>query len=357
MAGQNERNCQIRMSPSLWKHVGEMAQEFGYQDRRGGHSPLIREVIATAVAKWVHSPYVCKSASHTVLVTDKGDMFYRQVQTLHLNFQRERLPSGIEMKQEKRDYYHQRYFKLRQESQANNQAIPDELEWFQSRWLMNFLAVWNGRLEACDISSFRQEPLSSKVDSFGPTYKSADLEVHAMAGRFLTREITVGLQDYVQWKNNEAPTFDRLDIPIDIPTTNLEVCVVIDKRLFASLGVEAEAIANLALEFRNRESARFEGLDVATRYRGVDLDAQPGRSGDEGEELVRSQIACLESRVIEILETKNGDARQGFRFHNKDAIISALKKPKDFLFYLLRWPAPQLGIEVCVRWEKPVKME
>ena len=356
MAGQNERNCQVRMPSSLWKQVGEVAHDLGYTDTRGGHSPLIREIIAASVAKWKHSPYVCRSARHTVLVTENGDIFYRQVQILHLNSPRERLPSGIEMKQEKRDYYHQRYFRLRQESQVNRQEIPDELEWFQSRWLLNFLAVWNGRLSAIDIESFREKPLSSKVDTFGPTYKSADLEVHAMAGRFLTREITVGLQDYVQWKGPEMPTFDRIDIPIDIPTTDLEVCVVIDRRLFAALGVEPEAIANLALEFRNRESARFEGQDVAIRYQENDFDGQSGRSGDEGTEEVRHQIAVLESRIREILEVKEVGQEES-RFVNKAATISALKKPKDFLFYNLKWPSPHLGIEVCVRWEKPVKME
>lgn len=352
MPGHNERNCQIRMSSSLWDQVGEIARELGFQDARGGHSALAREMIAAGVAKWTHSPYVCRSSRHMVLVTARGDIFYRQVQILHLNSQRERLPSSIEMKQEKRDYYHQKYRKLRT-AKGKKERIPEELEWFQSQWLLNFLAVWNGRLEANDIDSFGQEPLSARTDLFGPTYKSADLEVHSMAGRFLTREITVALRDYVQWKEPKTPPFDRIDIPIDIPTANLEVCVVVDKGLFSALGVEPEAIANLALEFRNRESARFESQDVA-RYRELDFYGQAGRSDDEGAQEVGQQVSVLEARIKRILQT--GEKRVSLS-SGVSSVVSTLIPPDQFLYYKLRWPAPHLGIEVCVRWEKPVRKE
>jgi hypothetical protein len=364
MPGQNERNCQIRMPSSLWNHLGEIAQELGHRDARGHHSPLIREMISAAVAKWMHSPYVCRSARHSVLVTEQGDIFYRQVQVLHLNSARKKLPCVVEMKPEKRDYYHQRYRELRK-SQKGSEGLnkaPDEFEWFQSQWLFNHFAAWNGRKEARDINSFRERPLGEEADAVGTTYKSADLEVESMAGRFLTREIVVGLRDYVQWKEPNAspdtPTFDRIDIPIDIPTTDLQICVVVDKRLFASMGVESEAIANLSLEFRNRESARFEGKDVAAWYPEIGFSDQFGRSiDDEGADEALRDIAALRGRVAAILEGAAGEGLLAARSANKAAIVSSLKKPPtDFLFYWLRWPAPHLGIEVCVRWEKPVKL-
>src|SRR5579872_5309125 len=113
MINRQERSCQIRMSSSLWNLVGEIAQELGYRDARGRHSAVIREMIAAAAAKWSHSPYVCRSARHTVFVTGEGNIFYRQTQILRLNTHRQKLPSVIEMKAEKRDYYHRRYRMLR----------------------------------------------------------------------------------------------------------------------------------------------------------------------------------------------------------------------------------------------------
>src|SRR6266849_6053932 len=103
MAGRKERNCQVRMSASLWNLVGEIAQDLGHKDGRGRHSAVIREMIAASAANWTHSPYVCRSARHTVFVTKDGNIFHRQVQILRLNTRREKLPCTIEMKPEKRD--------------------------------------------------------------------------------------------------------------------------------------------------------------------------------------------------------------------------------------------------------------
>lgn len=346
----NERSCQIRMPASLWSKLGEIAQDLGYRDARGYHSPLIREMIAAGVAKWMHSPYVCRTAKHTVLVTEKGDMFLRQVQELHLNAFRHRLPCMVEMKVEKRDYYHHKYQQSLQDGRNSERLAGGESDWFRGQWLFNHFSVWKGRKEAYDLNSFREQPLGAEIDDVGTAYKSADIEVHAMAGRFLTREIIVGLHDYVQWREPDTPvTTDRVDIPIDIPTTNLEVCVVVEKRLFDYQGVESEAIANLALEFRNRESARFEGKEVAGLYPEILFFDQFGRSiDDEGADEALRAVGVLRGRIAAILE---GSAA---RFPNKAGVTSALRKPPtDFLFYWLKWPSPHLGIEVCVNWEKP----
>jgi hypothetical protein len=37
----------------------------------------------------------------------------------------------------------------------------------------------------------------------------------------------------------------------------------------------------------------------------------------------------------------------------RPALQKALKIPEQFLYYKLAWPAPYLGVEVCVRWQKP----
>jgi hypothetical protein len=342
MPGSKDRNCQVRMSSSLWNRIGETARDLGHRDARGRHSVVIREMVAATVAMWTHSPYVCQSACHTVYVTRDGNVFIRQVQVIRLNSSREKLPHSVEMKPEKREYYHRKYI---------SSQVSNEHAWFLSQWLFNYFAVWNGKKDADDLEAFEQQPLDSWIDTFGTTSKAADLAVNAVGGRFLTREITVGLRDYVLWKEPNTPIFDRIDIPIDIPTSDLEICVVVDQDLFA--GVEEEEIANLALEFRNRESARFEGKEVAL-YPEIGIEEQYGRSLDEGADQMLLKVRRLRQRISAILSSKTSKATQGKSYAEEAAITSSLRLPMRFLFYWLRWPTPHLGIEACVRWEKPI---
>jgi len=345
------------MSPNLWNQVGELAQEFGYKDQRGRHSAVIREIVGGGTAMWRHSPYVCRSAHHTVFVTKDGDIFSRYVQVLQLNTPRQKLPCSVEMKPEKRDYYHRMYRENNPPPKRGRKAEEprDEFGWFLSKWLFNHFAVWGGKKEPDDLAAFQMQPLGRHVDTFGTTYKSADLPVHAVGGRFLTREVIVGLRDYVQWKEPGTSIFDRVETLIDIPTTNLEVNVLVDQALFSLLGIEGDEISNLTLEFRNREAALFEGKDVA-RSSEMEPETLSGRSAtDEGADEVMRKVRRLRQRVDAILTGPSLGGLEGVTHANRDEIGRCLGLPSDFLFYRLRWPFPQLGIEACVRWEKPLK--
>lgn len=365
MLGKQDRNCQIRMSPTLWNQIGELARELGHKDPRGRHSVVIREFVGSAAAIWRNSPYICRAADHTVYVSKTGDIFSRQVQVLRLNSPRHKLPSSLEMKPEKREYYH----KLYQVRRALNRDTtpspdggpPDEFRWFLSRWLLNHFAVWSSKKDPDDLEAFQQEPLSSHVDTFGTTYKSADLAVDAVGGRSLTREVIVGLRDYVQWKDSNKPVFDRVDIPIDIPTAYLQVSVVVDQDLFSAMDVEEDEIADLALEFRNRESARFEGKEVALSS-AIGIEELSGRSAgrtvdDEGADEMLHKIRRLRQRVTAILESPVLSRKHNDGQAERAEVLKAVALPQQFLFYRLRWPFPHLGIEACVRWEKPPKPE
>lgn len=353
MRGRNERNSQVRMSSSLWNQVGEISQELGNKDPRGGHSAVIREIIVAAVAKWLHSPYVCRSARHTVYVSGTGDIFFRHVQSLRLNSLREKLPCGIEMKPEKRRYYHNLYRRMREFGRLSGER--DEHGWFLDKWLLNHFAVWPGKKDADDLEAFQQRPLSSHVDTFGTTSKSADLEVHAVGGRFLTREIIIGLRDYVQWKEPNTPIFDRVGIPINIPTSDFEMCVVVDQDLFKHLHIEQEEIASLALEFRNLESARFEGKEVAL-YPEIEMEEQIGRTpGDDDVDEMLRKVRRLWQRVTFLMDSKTTEGDPVVSEAARSDIKESFRLPEKFLFYWLRWPSPHLGIEACVRWEKPLR--
>ncbi len=344
MRTRNERNCQVRMSSALWNLIGDIGRELGLADARGRHSAVIREMLAATAAEWIHSPYVCRSAQHTIYVTKDGDVFYRHVQSLILNSMREKLPAFIEMKPEKREYYHRRY-------REGGKALRDEHAWFLDCWLLNYFAAWNGHRDGDDLNAFQQSPLSSQVDTFGTVYKSADLPVRSVVGRYLTRETVVGLRDYVQWKEPNASHFDYVAIPVDIPTQNLEICVVIDQDLFSKIDIASSGMSNLALEFRNRESARFDSKEVAL-YPETRLYEQHGRSDDEGADEMLLKVRRLWQRVKYIMADQPTEG-ESFVRAERSYIQRSLQLPSRFLFYWLRWPLPHLGIEACVRWEKP----
>jgi hypothetical protein len=256
------------------------------------------------------------------------------------------------MKAEKRDDYHRKY-KRSNLGKRTDQPESDEFQWFLSRWLFNHFSVWSGKKDPHDLDAFQQAPLSSHVDTYGTTSKNADLAVHAIGGRSLTREVIAGLCDYVQRKEVGTPIFDRIETPIDIPTINLELSVIVDQELFDPNDIDE--MSNLALEFRNRESARFEGKEVAL-FAGTDIEELSGRSvnNDEGADAMLLKVRRLRQRVDAILKNPETTKRpKTERSPDRNEILSRLELPKHFLYYRLRWPFPHLGIEACVRWEKP----
>ena len=330
---------QVTLTEPLWEQLDELGVEFEFRDKRGVHSPLVREMVSAAVTKWRESPYVCRSARHTVLVTRDGHVFYRLLQVLKLNSSRDRLPCLLEMKPEKRQYFLHQLSRLEAE----------EAEWFRSRWLLNHFAVWLGH-------ELKGPPHSSWVDREGTYTKVADLPVNQGRGRYLVREILAGIQDYVQWQEEERGD-DRVDIPIDIPTRNLEVIVVVDADLYRRSSPADNDFPNLDLEFRNREGARFEGKEPA-------LDPENSMEVSEGKQLmgristkaepIVNDLRELGERLAAIAEAEAGNGAV-LTVEGQEMLRQAFQRPERFLFYRLEWPSPYFGLEVCVRWEKPLR--
>jgi hypothetical protein len=266
-------------------------------------------------------------------------VFYRQLQILRLNSKREKLPCSIGIKPEKRRYF----------LENRDQAI-DVGEWLKSRWLVNYFAAWKG-------ANAKGELLSSWVDRDGMEYKIADLLVSQGANRTLTREIIVGVEDYVQWQESEsARDYDRLDVPVDIPTRNLEVVVIIDTDLYKDTD-SVEEIPDLGVEFRNRECARFEGREVANDLENP-MEVSAGRRihgeiSPEAEQVL-ADLDELEERLKYIAQAKVGN-EPILEDKDQGRLSNALKKPERFVYCRLFWPSPYLGLDVCIRWEKPLK--
>jgi hypothetical protein len=338
----------ITITESLWQKLGELGEELEYKGR--SHSQLISEMASAAVTKWRESPYVCQSAQHFVFVTGRGHVFYRLVQCIRLNSDRQRLPCILEMKPEKRRDFLDRKPLDREES-----------EWFRSRWLINHFAAWHmgdagGQSHKSPILRDSWPPLDSYVDRDGTDYKMADLAIRQEAGRQIAREIIVGLKDYVQWREGESG-YDRVDIPIDIPTRNLEIIVVVDAALYGEAGGDGlREIQNLGLEFRNREGARCGAREIYDPENK--MESYAGRCSNEKTspqgEYVLYRLNEFEHRTrLLAMASSHGEAILSDQDQHK--IDQAFQLPKQFLFYKLEWPSPPFGLEVCVHWQKALR--
>jgi hypothetical protein len=85
------------------------------------------------------------------------------------------------------------------------------------------------------------------------------------------------------------------------------------------------------------------------------MEEQYGRSpDDDGADEMLHKIRLLRRRVNSILDGRIADGRKVGEFASRSLIADSLVIPDNFLFYKLRWPSPHLGIEVCIRWEKPL---
>lgn len=336
MGKEHLQGKQITMPRALWDALEELGRELHYADGRGVHSRLVREMVSAAVTKWRESPYVCRSAHLVALVTRSGHIFYRLVQVLKLNSKRDRLPCILEMKPEKR----------KDDPERPAQKL-DEAGWFRSRWLLNYFAVWHGEATS-------GQPLDSFVDHDGIHSKMADLWVRQGPGRVLTRELVVGLEGYVQWQQEGERDYDRLELPIDVPTQNLDVTVIVDAELYRNTPSLTDGeIPELEVEFRNRECARFDGealaYDAANPIEAVSGRHPPGSvKGDQA----KSELQALAKRIktLAAAEAANGPV---VAQESRRALLTALEVPKRFLFCKLSWPSPYFGLAVCVRWEKP----
>lgn len=330
----------MRLPDSLWQQIGNLAESLGYKDGRGVHAALARNILAAAVAEWKESPYICRSAKHSFLITGKGVIFYRLIHVLHLNSGRKRLPCAISMKREKRMYF------FRTCPPGKTQE-----EWFRSQWLINGFAVWQGQ----DVGGTL---LAVDSDRLGTDVKAADLLIDQSKGRVVTREIVVAARDYVQWIENDKSGSDWVEIPVDMPTRNFEVEVFVDHALYSNSPLTPADIPDLGLEFRNRESARFANNfeigrtppieELKGSFPNHNLDAKKVGEVAASLEVLRNRFNFFSNHEVEGVALL--DERE------REALRAALVVPENFLFYRMSWPTPHLGIEVCVGWDKPVKL-
>jgi hypothetical protein len=331
----------VRIPKSLWNHIAEIAKlQERNTDRRGPHTHLANEMIAAAVAKWMYSPYVCLQAQHVALITSDGHVFFRTVQYLSLNSDRQKLPCVVQMKPEKRDDYFHQYQELRP-------PRTSRCDWLERRWIVNHFAAWQGQ-------RLGGEPLSCAVDRLGIESKIVDLPLSNLNGSSLTREMVAGWRDYVQWQDGkpaaDVPKYDRLAFNIDLPTTNFECLVFVDEDLYPG----GQGNPRLELEFRNRERAKFADKDVVTAFDENRIPHLQSSAGtlDDTPDLLVGRLRELLERLRGLADSRADDGRSVVSEPDA-ALIRSLQLPQRFLYLDMAWPSPHWGIQICVHWKKP----
>ena len=336
----------IRMSDELWDAIGETSHLIGYADERGEKSSFVRDMISDIAAEWKCSPYICNQANHLVFISKDGHAFGRITNHLRLNSPRERIPTGIRLKPEKILYY-----------ERNKPPGSDLNAWMQSLWLLNYFSV----AENGDI-------LTAETDRRSRIEKYADLRVHRQENTELHREMVIALQDYVQWSETsieeaDLSLYDRIDAPIDFPTKNLTLQVIIDEDLYALAQTKGAAVPSLNLEFRNREGARFSSAEMMYMMESPPIfraGAFPEEQKTKEEEIgeVVTAFQEMKDRVTELTNPEK-KAQDGDPFVIDEAarktIQRSLKLPERYLFAQLKWKTPHLGLVACVHWGKPPK--
>lgn len=349
---------EVLIPEDTWDILEDLGRELKVKDgKKGAHSQLIREMVLAAVATWRESPYICISARHLIFITKTGEIYHRQIQDLKLNAPRKKLPCIIEMKPEKR-----------QDFLSGPDIVPNEYDKLRSKWIINHFAAWDRNGD--DI---KEEPrssvvpkdswkaLASHVDQEGAEYKMADLPVDQKGGRYVTREVIIGLEDYMQWDDGNGG-YDRIDLPIDIPTRNLEVIVILDSELYRNTpGANFLEIQSLGAEFRNREGALFENKGFGSDPENLPVFYSGKFSREEIEEGKRGRAKNAHERFMEMVSRieslAHGNAKDSPVLTNEtlSRLRETLILPAEFLLFEMTWKSPHLGLETCVRWQKPVR--
>lgn len=305
-------------------------------------SLLIREVLQREGFLWLDAPYIATSTNNFVFVSRDGDMYLLQESRLFLLDKREALPCRISMKPEKELEWERQF--------AEAQNFGDRI---RSRWLINHFSAWDENPD---------DAIATHVDRLGITSKGADLAVGAPQGTAISREILVGNREYVQWGTEGDTQNDRAMVGPDIPTLNFSAAVMIDLDLYRQTMKRKHAQTDFQL--RNQDHAlmhteKYLSDANANDWHGGREPGCPKRMEAHRDEVLERFKRFL-FRLHQLADKKtvweDGDKKPIVTPEARDRIMK-VKRPKEFLFGLLKWPMPPVGLQVCLTWNKPDPLE
>ncbi len=319
----------LRVSEAWRESLEQLAEELRLDPKRD-RSRIIRDLVSREARTWAEAPYVSLKTSGFVYATARRTLLYWIKQDLILVNDRERIPCKVSIKPERKDHF--------------EQPSSDKKE---DRWLINYFAIFRG-----------ENLVVQDTDRTGITTKFVDVPVNLPQDTAIKREILCAASDYVEQERPNERYDDRTDVPVDIPTLELDLRIVVDSEVYAD-GHQREH-AGVDFELRNREHAKLSGLiDRKLRWsrgRYPSPALKPRTSYLKLLESSRESLSQLINRISEVTnkeEVAFSDGEPLVCNAEKRSELLRVKMPKTFLFGHLNWSMPQQNLVVCLAWNKP----
>lgn len=314
----------FRPSEKLEQDILDVAELHRIADERlGKPSPYMRLATSEDVRLWTSSPYIALAARHFLLVGPNGDFIYSRVERLRLNTDLKEIPASLAMKHPKLQAY------------LAEKPETDIATHLRDRWqCAKFLLRANGKI------------IADRDDEAGITSKSVLLPCGRPVGHEVSREVYTVLKDYVQWSRGEGDEkrTDSVEIDIDVPTLDLELCVVIDRRLYRDTADSRRPIFDrkaLHFELQTAEGQRFATEvpdELIVKFSNV-VPQTRKTSEEYGNRLGEVQAAWK-------------TACQGFA----DVGYAAPPFPKEAYFYRMRVARQNPGLRNAITWPRPERV-
>lgn len=299
--------------------------EVGARRKVSSKTNFFKEPIVWDRFLWERSPYAVLRSQQFAYITGDRSVYYWVREKLKANTDLEKVNFAVQMKEAMRKAYQKRH--------AQVGSDLDEEEFTKSQWLISYFSVKkdDGRIvgELSDESG-----VSRKTPELKLTEKIAQ-------GSEFSREILVGLRDYVQFAEEDTSSpKDHVDIGVILPMENLEVAVLVDKNIYSS-----RDIPQLQLEVRNLEEVPFPSSDLSI-FRH--LKHGPAEDLKRFRKLYRRF-----ERHLRKLQTQQF-CMNGKQIIRHPELIPTFPDSAP-LGYEIEWPWPHGPLLLCVNWRKPHK--
>lgn len=331
---------QFRVEPQWLQEVDDTVGKVRtIQENALDRSTFVRDIVSLENAFLRRSPYICKKARHFVLVTKEGEFFYRRGEALRLNNDVDWIPGTLTMKAEKRDYF------IEHKPAAEIRKL----------WMLNHFALWEG-------AGMEGRLVDSKPDKKGVGAKMVKLKCGLPGGAVVFREGVFVLDEYAQWyePRSEGNLYDRVDIVIDVPTRDLEIIVVVDRKLYRKTSRFGGDDFNpeLKFELRNREEVPFASKHSFERIlrdrflNRISASFPSNKPEDdfyaETRQRIESSLSEFKLRLAELVQKPEalGSAPAAER-------IGRVQIPSRYMFYRVQWSWAHIGVYLSIKWVKP----
>jgi len=333
---ENARNFTFRVRESWIETLEKLTQGLGLDPSRD-RSRVLRELVERESNFWELSPYVSESTRVFIFISESGTKLYWGYQNLFLNANCEELQTAIALKPE---------WKENVESPDDRaEVIRDARE----RWLINYFGAWAGAKPGKQL-------IVHTTDRTGAIVKYAALPANQQQGARLVREILAAYRGYVAPYRPGTVAHDRTDVPVQIPTLEIEIHLIVDVRFYSNL-IQRKSVA-LSYHLSNLDRKEFPTVqlpEITWVHGRYPLPRNARKAMTQAVAAVSDSMSNLRARILDIA----GDtvsAPDGKPFAEAPAQrdeLRAIELPEEYLFGLLRWRFPNPSVLISMTWNRP----